>query len=105
MKNNIVKFYDNLIFELHWIPPGEYGMGSPEYEEGHDESESPQHTVRITRGFWMGTYPVTQQQWQAVMGSNPSKFQKLHNPGQMVSWNDVERFLERLNELHGGEPL
>jgi formylglycine-generating enzyme required for sulfatase activity len=56
-----------------WIPPGDFLMGSPEDELGHRDDET-QHRVEITRGFWMGKYPVTQAQWAAVMGTRPSSF-------------------------------
>lgn len=59
-----------------WIPPGEFLMGSPEDEVGREAHHyhfiETQHLVRITLGFWLGKYPVTQAQWEAVMGSNPS---------------------------------
>jgi formylglycine-generating enzyme required for sulfatase activity len=56
-----------------WVPPGDFLMGSPVDKVGrrHDET---QHLVTITQGFWMGKYPVTQEQWEAVMGNRPSLF-------------------------------
>lgn len=60
----------NMVF----IPPGTFRMGSPENEEGRWEDEGPQTDAIISRGFWMGKYEVTQGEYEAVMGSNPSWF-------------------------------
>ncbi|MDY0170460.1 MAG: formylglycine-generating enzyme family protein [Thermoguttaceae bacterium] len=85
--------------EFVLIPPGEFMMGSPEDEEGRDSGrESPQHRVRITKPFYLGKYPITQQQWQAVMESNPSRFKGPKNPVENVRWGDCQEFLRRLNK-------
>ena len=55
--------------------------------------------VRIPNGLWFGKYEVTQSQWESVMGDNPSRFQNPDNPVERVSWDDCERFLEKINEL------
>ena len=60
--------------EFVYIPAGTFLMGSPPEEEGHREDEGPVHEVRITRGFWMGKYPVTQAEYRRVTGKNPSYF-------------------------------
>ena len=60
--------------------------------------ERPQHQVRITRPFWLGKYEVTQEQWQAAMGSNPSKFRGPQNPVEQLSWSDCQQFLSRLRD-------
>ena len=88
--------------DLVWIPAGEFLMGSPMIGRNHDEREIPQHKVRITRGFWMGKYEVTQAQWKTVMGNNPSQFKKNQNPVEMVSWNDSQDFLKKLSQKAGG---
>lgn len=98
------------------IPPGEFLMGSSDQErtqflEGYAKaandqwaasripSEGPEHPVRITRPFYLGKYEVTQAQWQAVMGDNPSKFNDHPaHPVEKVSWNDIQPFLAKLNE-------
>ncbi|MFM7924100.1 MAG: formylglycine-generating enzyme family protein, partial [Planctomycetaceae bacterium] len=54
-------------FLLRWIPPGRFLMGSPDNEQGRYSDEGPQHEVTISRGYWLGQTPVTQQQWQAVV--------------------------------------
>ena len=85
--------------EFVWIPAGEFLMGSPNYEEGR-ESDERQHEVRISQGFWMAKYEVTQGEWELVMGSNPSHFDECgpRCPVETVSWNDVQEFIRRLNE-------
>jgi formylglycine-generating enzyme required for sulfatase activity len=75
------------------IPPGEVVMGS---ENGLD-GEKPVHKVRITKPFEIGKYEVTQEQWQAVMGNNPSHFKGADMPVEMVSWNEFQDFLIKLN--------
>ena len=55
-----------------WIPPGRFVMGSPESERGRLGNEGPQTRVTLTQGFWMGKYEVTQREYLAVMGNNPS---------------------------------
>lgn len=102
MKSCVIKLEKDVILELLWIPPGEFIMGSPETEIGHEATESRQHRVRFTSGFWMGRYPLTQQQWQAVMGSNPSRFVDPCQPAAMVSWFDAQEFINRINEFHQG---
>ena len=56
------------------------------------------HLVRITKGFEMGKYEVTQGQWEAVMGSNPSQFKAADGPVENVSWEDAQEFLTRMNK-------
>jgi formylglycine-generating enzyme required for sulfatase activity len=88
-----------------WIPPGEFLMGSPENEEAHRYKET-QHRVKITQGFWLAKTPITQAQWRAVMGNNPSRFKGDDRPVENVSWNDIcgdesrtGGFLGKLNQF------
>lgn len=76
------------------IPAGSFQMGSPENAGGDDES--PRHAVAISRPFYLGKFEVTQEQWQALMGSNPSRFHGARRPVENVSWNDCRRFLAKL---------
>jgi formylglycine-generating enzyme required for sulfatase activity len=78
-----------------WCPPGEFLMGSPETELRFPD-ENQVHVI-ITRGFWMAKTQVTQAQWQAVMGNNPSEFRGHNLPVDSVSWNDAQLFLNKLN--------
>jgi len=75
------------------IPPGAFDMGS----EHGDSDERPVHRVRISKAFELGKYPVTQEQWEAVMGSNASYFKGPDRPVETVSWNDAQEFLKNLN--------
>ena len=90
--------------EFVWVPPGQFQMGSTSSESFSDER--PVTQVRISRGFWMGKYEVTQAQWQAVMGSNPSHFTNCGGdcPVERVSWEDVQEFIGKLNGRSGGRP-
>ena len=74
--------------ELLWVPPGAFQMGSM-----LNEDEQPVHDVTLTRGFWMGKYPVTQEQYEMVMGDNPSKFKGPNLPVESVSWDEAREFL------------
>jgi len=87
--------------EFVLIPAGTFQMGSND-SDAYD-NEKPVHTVRITQPFYLGKYEVTQGQWQAVMGNNPSKFTGDPNrPVEHVSWDDVQEFVRRLNSREGG---
>ena len=93
---------------LRWIPPGRFRMGSPEgerrglakqdWEREWFEREGPQHQVTLTQGYWLFDTPCTQALWQAVMGDNPSLFKSPERPVEQVSWEDVQRFLGRIDE-------
>ncbi|MCX8494865.1 MAG: formylglycine-generating enzyme family protein [Akkermansiaceae bacterium] len=79
-----------------WIPAGEFLMGSPEDEEGRGVNES-QVQVKLSRGFWLGQTQVTQAQWQAVMGNDPSSFKGVKLPVETVSWHDAQEFIAKIN--------
>jgi formylglycine-generating enzyme required for sulfatase activity len=82
------------------IPAGTFLMGSGSEEEG-DEDEQPRHQVTISQPFYLQITPVTQGQWQRVMGENPSYFQECGEdcPVENVSWNDAQEFIKKLNRL------
>jgi len=67
-------------------------------ESGHDD-ELPVHQVTLTKPFYLGVHEVTQQQYEKVMGKNPSDFSDAKNPIEQVNWNDVVEFCRRLSEL------
>jgi len=98
----IIDLPRRLRLELIRIPPGQFPMGSPEDEETRLVHEGPVHLVTIERAFWLGKYPVTQQQWSAVMGKKPSHFKGERNPVECVSWRDCQRFIEKLSALVAG---
>ncbi len=84
------------------IPAGEFLMGAAKNEAGAYDNEKPQHRVRITQPFYLGVYPVTQTEYQRVMGQNPSKFQADDRcPVEMVSWADAVEFCSRLSAQEG----
>ena len=83
--------------EMVLIPAGEFMMGSPDSDKDACGGEKPQHRVRITKPFYLGKYLVTQEQWEAVMGNNPSHFKGPKNPVEKVSWEDCQQFLGKLN--------
>ena len=87
--------------EMVLIPAGEFMMGSPDSDKDAADDEKPQHRVRITKPFYLGKYPVTQEQWEAVMGNNPSHFKGPKNPVEKVSWDDCQQFLGKLNAKVG----
>ena len=87
--------------EMVLIPAGEFKMGSPDSDKDAEKNEKPQHRVRITKPFYMGKYLVTQEQWEAVMGNNPSYFKGPKNPVETVSWDDCQKLLEKLNAKVG----
>jgi uncharacterized protein (TIGR02996 family) len=94
------------------LPPGSFLMGSPPEEERRLRDEGPQHMVTITRPFYLGIYPVTQEEYQRVMGNNPSWFSPTGRfsdrvegqdtrrfPVESVSWDDAVEFCRKLSEL------
>jgi len=98
------KTYNNSIgMKFALIPAGTFSMGSPPDEEGRYKNEGPVHEVTIRKSFYLGIYPVTQQEWQAVMGENPSFFKGEKLPVEQVSWDDVQNFITRLNEKEGSD--
>lgn len=82
--------------EMIYCAPGSFMMGSSEDEEDHFDDET-QHKVTLTRGFWLGKYPVMQAQWESVMGDNPSYFEGDANPVDYVSWDDCKEFIKKIN--------
>jgi formylglycine-generating enzyme required for sulfatase activity len=83
-----------------FIKPGIFLMGSPPTEADRDGNEVPHH-VKISKPFLMAATTVTQGQWKAVMGNNPSRFQGDNRPVEMVSWDDAVAFCEKLSEKEG----
>ena len=94
---------ETLKMEFVDIPSGEFFMGSPESDKVKDNDETPQHKVIIENGFSLQKTEVTQGQWMAVMGSNPSYFNECGDdcPVENVSWDEGQEFIRRLNEKTG----
>jgi formylglycine-generating enzyme required for sulfatase activity len=123
-KTATVYYYDPKpeIEGMVWIQPGTFQMGSPESEPGRGTNET-QHSVTLTKGFYMGKYPVTQGQYEAVMGNNPSMFKvdgygtgltpsalgsitdTANFPVEQVTWYDAVEFCNKLSVLEGLTPV
>ena len=88
-------------FDMVYVEGGTFTMGATS-EQGSDaySDESPAHSVTVS-DFYIGKYEVTQAQWRAVMGSNPSKFKGDNLPVEQVSWNDIQKFITKLNTMTG----
>ena len=95
------EFVNSIGMKFALIPAGSFMMGSPSDEQGRDSDER-QHRVTLTKRFYMGATEVTQGQWKAVMGSNPSNFKCDDLPVEMVSRNDCREFIRKLNSKEGG---
>ena len=103
--NKFVGLNSSVNLEMIWVEPGTFTMGSPVSEVGRDDDET-EHNVTLTQGFYLGKYEVTQAQYEAVMTGNkeglsatPGWFSGNPNgPVENISWEDVQIFLQRLNE-------
>lgn len=91
---------NGVTLEMAEIPGGEFLMGSPADEKERRDSESPQHKVTV-KPFFMGKFTVTQAQYQAIMGKNPSLIKGEKRPVETVSWNDATEFCRKLTEKTG----
>ncbi|MEH2095436.1 SUMF1/EgtB/PvdO family nonheme iron enzyme [Nostoc sp.] len=105
--NNEAKYFvenlgNGVTLEMVQIPEGTFMMGSPEREAEREKDESPQHQVKVP-GFFMGKYEITQAQYQAIMGNNPSKFnfKGEKRPVEQVSWDDAVEFCQKLSQKTG----
>ena len=102
---NLIPFTEKLpkgvTLEMVGLPAGQFLMGSPDSDPDALDSEKPQHQVQVN-SFAIGKYPVTQAQYEAVMGNNPSRFQNNpQNPVEKVSWNDAQAFCQKLSQITG----
>lgn len=93
---------NGLKMQLCWCPAGSFSMGSPKREAGRDVNEDAVN-VTLTRGFWLGKYEVTQQQWMQIMHTVPWRGESnvkegLNHPAMYVNWEDATEFCKRLTE-------
>jgi eukaryotic-like serine/threonine-protein kinase len=86
---------NNVKLEMVYVPAGSFMMGS-----SNEYDEKPIHNVSIPH-FWMGKYTITQKQYQAIIGVNPSQFKSENRPVEQVNWNDADKFCKKLFELTG----
>jgi formylglycine-generating enzyme required for sulfatase activity len=103
--NRSVDLNATVAMDMLWVPAGTFTMGSPTTEAGRQANREDEHNVSLTQGFYLGKYEVTQAQYEAVMTGNinslsPTPSQWSGNPNrpvEMISWDDVQVFLSRLN--------
>ncbi|MCA2616370.1 MAG: SUMF1/EgtB/PvdO family nonheme iron enzyme [Microcystis sp. M25BS1] len=98
---------NRVTLEMVSLPAGQFLMGSPDSDSDAYNDEKPPHQVKVN-SFAIGKYPVTQAQYEAVMGTNPSHFKNnswfknnLQNPVEQVSWNDAQAFCQKLSQITG----
>ncbi len=101
------KISNVVTLEMVSLPAGQFIMGSADSDPDAWDAEKPQHQVKVN-SFAIGKYPVTQAQYEAVMGTNPSHFKNnswlknnLQNPVENVSWNDAQAFCQKLSQITG----
>jgi formylglycine-generating enzyme required for sulfatase activity len=93
-----VDLNSSVSLKMIWVDPGTFRMGSPTTEAGRETHES-EHIVTLTQGFYLGKYEVTQAQYEAVIGSNPSDFNATSNgnrPVETVTWTEAVAFCTQL---------
>ncbi len=99
-ENYTLPLSEKVSLDMIWIEPGTFMMGSPTDELGRSESyDETQHEVTLTRGYWLGKYEITQEQYRVIMDENPSMWQGENLPVEMVSWNDAKKFCEKLTVI------
>ncbi|MDR2725495.1 MAG: formylglycine-generating enzyme family protein [Candidatus Adiutrix sp.] len=106
-------FTNSIGMDFVLIPSGQFSRGvvtaaeavKNDFGEVVQPAKDVERLVTISRPFYLGKYEVTQEQWVAVMGegSNPSKNTGRTNPVEMVSWDDAQKFIQKLNEKEGGK--
>lgn len=90
---------EGMTMEFVLVPAGSFWMGS--HQEIGDADETPRHEVVLSRAYYFGKYEVTQEQWQKIMGENPSAFKGGKHPVDSVSWDACQVFLKKLREKTG----
>lgn len=88
-------------FKMIKVEHGTFTMGATHEMEKPYDREKTAHKVTISKDYYLGKTEVTQALWQAVMGINPSYFKEDKNPVELVSWNDCQEFIKKLNEMTG----
>ncbi|MEM8778768.1 MAG: formylglycine-generating enzyme family protein, partial [Cyanobacteria bacterium P01_G01_bin.49] len=96
----ILNLATDITLDMVSISGGKFLMGSPRDEEESRDNERPQHWVTVP-SFYIGKYPITQAQWQTIMGNNPSHFKGSNKPVENVSWDDCVKFCYKLSQQTG----
>jgi formylglycine-generating enzyme required for sulfatase activity len=101
-KSFVLEFNVNGVqFRMKYVEGGTFMMGAPGDDSEAKDSERPRHSVTLDN-YYIAETQVTQELWQAVMGSNPSHFNgDIHRPVECVSWNDCQEFINKLNRFTG----
>ena len=100
-ENKRREFAAKIKADMVFVEGGTFMMGALPNDKNAESDETPRHQVTLS-SFSIGKYEVTQELWQAVMGSNPSMFKgDLKRPVERVSWDDCQEFIHKLNELTG----
>ena len=86
---------------LMLIPAGTFRMGSPDDEADRAKDEGPQREVAISKPFYLGVHEVTQQQYEQVIGKNPSRHKGPENPVESVTWSEAAEFCRKVSDLAG----
>jgi formylglycine-generating enzyme required for sulfatase activity len=97
----VLKLDDAVTLNLAHLPAGTFEMGSPQSELDRSSHENKPREVTIPKPFYMGITEVTQEQYEAIMGTNPSEFKGKKNPVERVSWNDASEFCQKLSAKTG----
>lgn len=97
-KEKTIDFGDGITMEFVLIPAGGFDMGAPKFEKDSSPFEGPVHRVEISKAFYMSKYEVTQAQYEAVVGENPSEFKGKDHPVECVSCNDAVAFCKKLGK-------
>ena len=87
-------------YNMVWVDGGTFRMGATSEQGSEISDEKPVHSVTLS-GYYIGKTEVTQVLWEAVMGSNPSRFKGDYLPVESVSWDDCQEFIRKLNALTG----
>jgi len=83
--------------KMLWIEPGMFNMGSPPTEPSRLPEEGPVTSVRFSKGFWIGAYEVTQEEYETLIGFNPARSPGENKPVEYVSWREAMAFCRKLN--------
>jgi formylglycine-generating enzyme required for sulfatase activity len=97
--NRSVDLNSTVAMDMLWVPSGTFTMGSPTTEAGRQADREDEHNVSLTQGFYLGKYEVTQAQYEAVTGTNPSEFNATGNgnrPVETVNWAEAVAFCTQL---------